>query len=428
VGILVIEQLRSVGVGDEHSVVVVSARPVTVTRGSQGTVYIHVQGRGVKVRVDVSSSYPEVIVTNIAPEYGKPPFTTSITIHVSSTARPGTYYLEATVVDVVKDTILASTTIPVFVVNSDELAKIMNHIEKYRRIYKRYGIQYTLLRILAEHGLTPSFTDVKTLYEAIVSRKVSNGTVGDLLSRLLRKGLVVKTGRGYMLNPELDLETAKSIIDVKRAINGLRGARSILSNQNKSKAGKIIASKALPRNVEKAVNVVRKLIKEDYWKAVDFIAHTLASVRKTGIWLLWIKDYFIYREKKTGFLHYFKSEKLSELLKSIGLREGFMAYHIEHSAEHLIHELYRSYANARRLHYKLKELGWFEYGEPIILEIYHSADSPYLALRKLYTGEVLLQLGDPSYRDRAKKYLVYGGEHVDEENETTYFYRPSNLY
>ena len=417
--------VRRVGIDYEKGSVSISARPTTIRRGSCGIVYIRVQGYGAKVRVSVSSRYPEIIVTNTVPESGRPPFTSSITINVSLAAKTGTYYLEATVMDVAKDTILVSTTIPIFVVDNDELARIMDNIERYKRMYERYGIQYTLLRILAEHRLTLSFTNVKTLYEAIVSRKVSNGTVGDLLSRLLRKGLVVKTSRGYMLNPELDLEAAKSIIDVKRAINGLRGARSVLSNQNKSGVGKITASKALPRNVEKAINVARKLVKEDYWRAVDFVAHTLLGVRRTGVWILWVGDYFIYKERKTGFLHYFVSSRLSELLRSVGLKQGFMAYHTHHSAEDLIHKLYGSYVSARRLHYKLKERDWFEYGEPLLLEIYSATDANYLALRKLYSGEAVIELGNPDLRKKAKKYLVYGGEHIDEENEETYFYGPA---
>ncbi len=411
---------------DEHTVSL-SVRPATIKRGSQGTAYINVLGYGTKLRVLVSSSHPEVIVTDIAPECGRPPFTTSITIHVSSSARPGTYYLHTTIVDVRRGSHVGSAVIPVFVVNSEELTEVLKDLDRYRGIYEKYGIQYTILKILEKHRLVLTFSDIKVLYEAIVGHRVSNGSVGYLLSRLQRKGLVLKVNGYYMFNPKLDLETARTIIDIKRALNGLKGARASTSKHHRRDTD-IDNESALPRSIERALSIASKLIKEDYWKAVDFIAHTLVGVRKSGTWLLWVGDYFIYREEKTGFLHYLRSEKLSELLKSIGLREGFMMYHIEHSAEDLIHRLYRSYANARRLHYQLKELDWFNYGEPIILEIYHNADSPYLALRKLYTDEVLLQLGDPSYRDRARKYLVYGGEHIDQENETTYFYRPSNLF
>ena len=76
----------------------------------------------------------------------------------------------------------------------------------------------------------------------------------------------------------------------------------------------------------------------------------------------------------------------------------------------------------------MKEIGWLEYGEPLVLEIYYAIGSSYLALRKLYTDETLVQLGGPNHRNRAKRHLVYGGEHVDEENEEFYHYRPSGLY
>jgi len=418
-------KLRRVWVDRVDSHLVVSARPATIRRGSSGVAYIHVYGYGSKVRISTNSSYPEIGIMNIVPELGYPPLTSSIVVNVSSSARPGTYYLEVTIIDIAKGNVLASTPVPIFVVDSDKLAKVLSNVERYRRLYEKYGIQYALLKMLAEHRLTLSFTDIKLLYESIVSRRVSNGTVGDLLSRLLRKGLIIKTNEGYTLNPKLDLESIKTIIDVKRAKNGMMGARSVLANRGESHVDERAADKVLPRNVERIASVAQKLVKEDYWKAVDFVAHTLLGVRKSGVWLLWVEDYFIYKERKTGFLHYFVSNKLSELLRSIGLKSGFMGYHVYHSAEDLIHEMFGSYVIARRIHYRLKELGWFVYGEPLLLEI---EGSSYIALRKLHSDEPVIELGNPELRKNARKYLVYGGEHIDEENEETYFYGPSTLH
>ncbi len=407
------------------SSVALSVRPATIRRGSQGSAYVHIHGSGVKVRVSVSSSYPELVVLDIVPRYGKTPFTASIVVHASLVARVGIYYLDVTIINTETGVRVAQTTIPIFVVDYDRLTNVLSNIDKYRRIYRKYGIQYALLKIIAENNLALTFTHLKLLYEALVGHRISNGTVGDLLSRLLRKGLLVRIGSNYCFNEKLDLETAKTVIDVKRALNGIKGART-------SGTRSISLSKEFnlqpPRSVKKVLHIASELIKENYWKAVDLIAHTLIGVRETGVWFLWVRDYFIYGERKSRFLHYFRSQPLSELLKSIGLREGFMYEHVDNTAKDLIKRLYHSYTNARRLHYLLKERGWFEYSEPLILELSSGTGSLYIAVKKLFADEVVVKVGNTSRRNHVKRYLIYPGEHVDEENELTYFYRPSNLY
>lgn len=417
-------------VGNSTYTISLSNRPAIIRRGSRGSAYIYIHGNAVRVRIAVSSTDPAVIVLDIVPKSGVTPFTSRVDVYASPTARIGTYYLEATIMHASTGTRLAQTIIPVFVVDDSVLVDVLENINEYRGIYQRYGAQYAVIKIMTDYNLELTYTHLKLLYEALLGRRISNGTVGDLLSRLVRKGLIIKIEDRYCINKRLDLETAKTVIDAKRAANGMKGARATLSRIHKSnrEESRIENKPTLPRSIEKALSIALRLIREDYWKGVDFIAHTLVGVRKTGAWILWIRDYFICKERKTGFLHYFRSKTLSEVLRTIGLREGFMIEHVNHSVEDIVQTYYGSYANARRLHYALKELGWFEYGEPIILEIYYSIYSQYLALRKLYTDEVLVEIGDPSYRDRAKKFLIYGGEHVDKENEEAYFHRPAGLY
>ena len=178
-------------------------------------------------------------------------------------------------------------------------------------------------------------------------------------------------------------------------------------------------------HVRRALEIAEKLLHDNYWVAVDFIAHTLVGVRKTEVWLLWFDDYFVYRENKTGFLHYFRSPRLSEVLSELGLRQGFMIDHRLHSSEKYLLEQYHSYASARRIHYVLKELGWIMYGEPLLLEVSEN----HLAIRELTSGKTLLKYRGLSTSSRdVYRAIVYPGEHVDEGNEETYFYRPSNLY
>ena len=96
------------------------------------------------------------------------------------------------------------------------------------------GIQYTILKILEEHNLTLTFSDIRVLYEAIVGHRVSNDTVGNLLSRLVKKGLVIKVSDRYGFNRKLNLETAKTVIDTKHAVNGVKGAKLTWYKQNKN--------------------------------------------------------------------------------------------------------------------------------------------------------------------------------------------------
>ena len=97
-------------------------------------------------------------------------------------------------------------------------------------------------------------------------------------------------------------------------------------------------------------------------------------------------------------------------------------------ARSTIIEHYGSYANACRIHYLLKEHGWFSYGKPLIIELSGDMSNSYIAVKKLFADEEPIKIGKPDREDNVNKYLVYSEEHVDKENETTYFYRPSNLY
>lgn len=75
-------------------------------------------------------------------------------------------------------------------------------------------------------------------------------------------------------------------------------------------------------------------------------------------------------------------------------------------------------------HYMLEQLGWFSYGEPLLLEL----GEDYVSIRELSSNSALLRHGNAGRESRLIKAVVYGGEHVDEEDEDPYFYKPSNLY
>ena len=402
-----------------HLVTVV-ARPVSVYPGSSAESVVYIDGSGVRVLIATTPTDNCIQVNDVAPVTGTAPLQVRITITVSSSAKPGIYGIDVVVMDPRQGRTLASVRVPVYVLGSPTMTRVVEDIGKLRRLYKKRGIQYSIVYALDMLGMSVKFSDIKLLYELIVGHKISNGTAGDLLKRLLKKGILKRRGNLYSLN--VDLGTAETIIDVKRARNGLKGAfKASIKKLNEGSRRDVVE---VPVPVKRALRVVEKLLAEDYWMAVDFIAHVLLGIRKTGIWLLWFDDYFIYREEKTGFFHYFRSSKLSKTLKELGLKPGLMIEHEKHPSYKYILELYGSYANARRIHYLLKQLGWFEYGEPLLLEL----SEDYLTIRELSSNKVLLRHGDGDGKSKLIKAIVYSGEHIDEENELTYFYRPSNLY
>ena len=356
-----VKQIRSAH-GVEKLVSVV-ARPVTVYPGGSAESIVYIDGRGVRVFLSATSSDSCIQVLDVAPVTGVIPLQARVVIAVSATAKPGVYSVDVTITDTRQGKAIASVKIPVYVLGSQALTGIVSDIEKLRELYKEKGIQYAVIQALSRVSTGLRFSDIKFLYELIEERRVSNGSVGDLLKRLLKKGILKHVRGFYYL--VVDLRCARSVMDLKRARNGLKGAHAYL-NRNPGKVHyEQGTSREVPQPVEKALKIVEKLVKEDYWVAVDFVAHVLVGIRKTGTWVLWFEDYFIYHENKTNFFHYFRSPELSDVLRELGLKPGVMIEHKNHSSEKYVIELYGSYANARRIHYLMKELGWFMYGEPV---------------------------------------------------------------
>lgn len=142
----------------------------------------------------------------------------------------------------------------------------------------------------------------------------------------------------------VDPRCTRNVMDLKRARNGLKGARAYLNRDPSEMHYEHSARRDIPQPVEKALKIVEKLLEEDYWVAVDFAAHVLVGVRKTSARVLRFKEYFIYREIKTNFFHYFRSPRISDILRELGLKPGLMIEHGHHSSEKHVLELYDSYA------------------------------------------------------------------------------------
>lgn len=141
------------------------------------------------------------------------------------------------------------------------------------------------------------------------------------------------------------------------------------SSEDSSTERDLVGGEAIPLAVRRILRVAQRLIEQGRsGEALGLFQHTLIGVRKTGRWLLWVKDIFIYKEKKARPpYHYFRSERIARILKSLGIREGFI--HTK-PVDTLIHSLFpQGYREARRIHYLIKSLGWLSYGEPLILYI-----------------------------------------------------------
>jgi len=333
----------------------IETRPISILPGGSAESIVFIQESGARVIVYANPSDSRMQVVNIDPVSGRTPLQVRMIISISPSARPGIYSVDIAVLDAKEGRVLASSRLPVIVVDSPISVGVLETVDKLRKIYKEKGVQYTIVYVLNKLGVGVRFSDIKLLYELIVGRKVSNGTVEDLLKRLVKKGILKQVGNYYYLS--VDLKVAMTVMDLKRARNGLRGALKTLYEKSDRKSSKLEECQKLPTPVKKVVKIVRELLEKDYWMAVDFIAHTLISVKKTGTWILWFDDYFVYHENKTGLLHYFRSQKLSSIFRELGLKPGVMKEHEHHPCEKHILEHYGSHTNVRRIHYLLRELG-----------------------------------------------------------------------
>jgi len=305
-------------------------------------------------------------------------------------------------------------------------------LEKARELYREKGISYTLWWFLKEVWLRRKhpvkFEDLYRLHQAVAGVRSKNATY-KALKRLETYGLVQRIEGGWYKPLVLDESIVEGSIDFSRVrtrdqvLRGGKGAEAAYGQL-----------KDVPRELEPVLREARKLIeKGEKWKAVDLLAHTLLPVRETGVLLVRKGDLFLYYERKTDKMHMLKSEKLARLFEALGIRDEVLAVHRRHEADDIIRKLFGSHDNARRLHYLLKERGWFEYPEDNYY--YRIFEDPmthgwWISVYRLNksTGsleeEFKVEVGGSSVVGaQVKSGAVLTREHVKEENEETYFHR-----
>ncbi len=268
-----------------------------------------------------------------------------------------------------------------------------------------------------------NFMEIKAVYELLKKRRPSNGTIGDLLERMERKGTVVKKHGRYYAGIK-DEKLVLEVLDVKRVRAGRKGARRLVESLtgNSPMEKSIRKEESIPLVVKRILQVSKKLVERgETGKALGLIQHTLIGTRKTGRWILWVKDIFIYKEEKAKPpYHYFKSKKIARILKNLGVKEGFI--HAK-PVDNLLHSLFpQGYREARRIHYLLKRLGWIAYGPPLVLYIaVYPSNIGGVKLENL-DGETIVVINyNPRKAVKIIKSMVTPGEHVDEYNDNTYF-------
>ena len=401
------------------------SRKVIITRpGSRAGIALHVEAKhGLHIRLEVEGLEPSIARYTLTPKQARTPFTSRLGLTVASNA-VGVYPFRISALDMTGTSYGAASL--VLVILPHQLpTEILNHLQALLTYYRAYGIQYViwylLIHFYRDKGIT--FTEVKALYEFLRRKRLSNGTVGDLLERMERKGIIVKRYGKYYAGVE-DEKLVLETIDVRRVRAGRRGARQLVESliENSPIERSVTKEKSIPLAVKRVLRVAEALIEQgETRKALGLIQHTLIGVRKTGRWLLWVKDIFVYHEKKAKpSYHYFCSEKLARILRSMGLRQGFIHAQPVHD---LIHMMFPGgYREARRIHYLLKSIGWITYGPPLILYIAIYSNNIGGFKIESINGEIITSINySPRRATKIFKTMIMSGEHVDEYNDNTYF-------
>jgi len=319
---------------------------------------------------------------------------------------------------------------------------VASRLDRLRELYRKYGAQvavwYLLSHIFTEGA---AFGQLKSAYELIVGRRVSNGTMGNIPERMLKKGIIAEKYPGIYVSNVKDLDTLFSRIDLSRVRSqAYAERRNAESSQRASATDEGTDFAELPKPVERAWLRAQEIAKQHgALTALYFLLHSFLGAEATGQLLHWSNTWFVVCRSKTGFCYHFYSPLLHEMLKSLGLEEGLQYNYFsvweqaeaQRTAQRYIKMYYQSHPNARRLHYILKEEGYIWYDDNVYtLKIYYYRDGS--AGLEVYndSGEKLIQR-DSTKNEKPLQIATktaFPFEHIDEENEETYFYRPAGLY
>ena len=192
---------------------------------------------------------------------------------------------------------------------------------------------------------------------------MSKGTVGNTLKTMVAKGLLEH--KGVYKAVDLERRVLMSRVNLAR----VRYPWQVLRRKGQAEGD---MSRDDEERCQLSLDRVPQPVRRAFSHAVDiaevrgplsalyFLVHTLLGVRQTGYLLLWLDDWFIVLEPKTGFTYHFYSRLLQWMLLHLGLDEG--VYHRPYDPQHrearklaqyYIRRIYGSHQSTRRLHYLL---------------------------------------------------------------------------
>jgi len=230
-------------------------------------------------------------------------------------------------------------------------------VEEGRRLYRERGPSYTIWWFLKEVWLRRrhpvKLEDIYRFHQLIAGVRSKNATV-KALKRLELYGLVRNLGDGWYRPEVLDNTLVEGSIDFAR----VRTRDQVLVRRAES--SRLYTGEEVPRPVQEVIDRARELVRRgEKWRAVDLLAHTLLPVRESGVLIARVGDMFIYYESKTSKMHMLKSERLAGIFDELGIGDGPLSLHRTQEASGIVRRMFGSHDSARRLHYLLKELGWF---------------------------------------------------------------------
>ncbi|MEM4003897.1 MAG: hypothetical protein QW836_09950 [Ignisphaera sp.] len=314
-----------------------------------------------------------------------------------------------------------------------ELEKIV----KVGRRHRQLGIYVYLL----EKGQA-TFEEIYTMYNMFSRHRVRPETVKNQIRFLEVKGLVKKEGEIY--RPiEVPAEALAGLFDLKRSRAGRLGASNSLMKYLYRKEGVELPavgdiSPRLRKKVQQVLETAKKLIeKGNRATALDLLVHTFLPVRQTGVLWCWLKDTFIYYERKImteGCFHSVRFPALASLLKELGFVEGLMIDHTVGDSRRYLKKIFGeedTYPYSRSLFYGLKKLGLVEKGPQYIVELQYLNGRIVLVLKDLYGN--IIQVFErewtspppsPLEKEGDRKIAVsLGVQHIYSQNESSYFSR-----
>jgi len=413
----------------------VSRRVLAAYPGEEVKFAVNVRGpQNHTVSIRIGGIPSSVASVKVLPDRAVAPYTATVDIRVHPDAKPGLYPFEVLIEDETEGTLLGSEPLALLVLPRILQKAFAKEYTAIVDLYKRRGamwmIWYLLSRIFT-NGAT--FTQLKEAYDLVAGKTVSKGTVSNILRRMIRKKLIQRDASGLYRALVTDESVVDSRIDERRVriqtgVNGVETVHSVSRNAAK-----------LPYSVRLAWQRALKIAQiHGSLAAMYFLVHTVLGARETGYLLYWGEDdWFITCENKTGFCHHFSSEYVEQMLRELGIRPGVMYREDEQHrnarriAYRYIHKYYGSFANARRVHYELKQYNLIDYDEDVyVVEIIHYADGDVGVRIWDQNREKLIaeeNVEDKPVKNREIR-SAFPYEHEDPKNEETYFHRPAGLY